>query len=87
MPETKRSFSTPSQLNIQDRFIEHLLQEIDRLHTIIVTLAPSRYGQTPKVLYDPADVLAGKSDLFAEDPVQVQQLYKDMGVTEKELNA
>ena len=81
----KKGPTESSQPNHSERFIEHLLKEIDRLHGIIEMLAPKI---TSRVLVDPLkELTSGKVDLFAEDPLQVEQFYKDMGLTPKDTNA
>ena len=48
-------------------------------------LSPQR---DPRVLLDVTkDPATGRVDLFAEDPLQVEQFYKDMGLTPKDTNA
>lgn len=69
--------------NPQERFIEHLLQEIDRLHSIISMLVPKT---PPRVVFDPMESLNNKADLFSEDPIQVTQFYKEIGIG-KEIDA
>ena len=71
----------------ENRFIGHLMQEIDRLHAIITPLISS-YVTEPKILYDPLkDLNTAKMDLFSEDRAQVQELYKEMGLSDKDINA
>ena len=69
--------------DLQERFIDHLTQEIERLHSIIQLLVPK---STPRVLFDPTELGTNKMDVFAEDPLQVEQFYKDLGVPKGELD-
>ena len=73
----RKSTHVSSPHDTGERFIQHLLQEISKLHEIIAML-------TPKVTARPvnlADALGGsKAELFLEDQVQVQQFYKELGI-------